>query len=156
MLGWLWRRGHQADALGRVEAMPRPLRHDDGHPGAHSIGLRAVRRHGVERRRAVDDLHELIAVRMAFPRSVAGELGAVDVAVAKWRQRGEPPAPLAIAFGHLRSTPAQQGQFVELGLEIQDRDHSVLRGRHARTPMILSQSLECWKAYAARIRSGSS
>jgi Outer membrane lipoprotein-sorting protein len=36
-------------------------------------------------------------------------------------------APLPLDLGHLRGAPAQQRQFGELGLEIQNRDHSALR-----------------------------
>src|SRR2546428_13345599 len=93
MLRRLWRRGQHAYPLGRVEAVPRPLRHDDHHPGAERKGFRTVLRHDVQRRRAIDDLHELIAVRMAFPRSVAGKFGAVNIAVAKRSQRDESSAP---------------------------------------------------------------
>src|SRR3989449_5453693 len=128
MLRRLWRRGHQAYPLRRVKAVPRPLRHDDHHPGAQRKGFRTVLRHDMQRRRAIDDLHELIAVRMAFPRSVAGKFGAEDIAVAKRSQRGEGPTPLSLDLGRLRGAPAQQRQFGELGLKIQNRDHSALHG----------------------------
>src|SRR5262245_14333902 len=126
MLRWLRRRGHQAYPLTRVEAVPRPLRHDDDHSGAHRVGFRTIVRHGVECCRAVDDLHELVAVGMAFPRSVAGKFRAEDIAVAKRGQRREGSTRLSLDLGHLRSAPAQQRQFVELGLEIQNRDHFAL------------------------------
>jgi hypothetical protein len=84
----------------------------------------------VKRRRAVDDLHELVAVRMTLPRAVAGELGAEDVAVAERRQCGEAATALPVGLGHLRGAPAQQRQLGELDLEIQDRDHVALQDRH--------------------------
>src|SRR5207245_9725626 len=128
MLRRLWRRGQQAYPLRRVEAMPRSLRRADHHPGSNRKGFRTVLSHDMQRRRAIDDLHELVAVRMAFPRSVARKFGAEDIAVAKRSQRGEAPTPLSLDLGHLRGAPAQQRQFGELGLEIQDGDHSSLQG----------------------------
>src|SRR5205085_12019368 len=86
-------------------------------------GSRTLVRHDVQRRRALDDLHELVAVRVALPRRGAGKLGAVDVAVAERSERGETAAPLPVDLGHLRGTAVEQLQLGELGLEIQDRDH---------------------------------
>src|SRR5437660_10176510 len=103
MLRRLWRRGQQAYPLRRVEAMPRSLRHDDHHPGAHRKGFRTVLSHDMQRRRAIDDLHELVAVRMSFPRSVARKFGAEDIAVANRSHRGEAPAPLSLDVRRLRS-----------------------------------------------------
>src|SRR5947209_14626679 len=39
MFGRLWRRGHQAHPLERMEAVPRSLRDDDHHPGAQRVGF---------------------------------------------------------------------------------------------------------------------
>src|SRR5207302_6813135 len=82
MLGWLRGRGHQAHPVRSLEAVPRPLRDDHHHPCFERMGLRSVVGHDVEGHRAVDDLHDLVAVRMALPRAFAGELGDVDGAVA--------------------------------------------------------------------------
>src|SRR3989442_11082732 len=114
MLGWLWRRGHQAYAPRRVEAVPRPLRHDDDHPGAHRIGFRTVLRHGVERRRTVDDLHELIAFG--------------------WRSHAPSPANLA-----LKTLPSRNGANVAKA-PLPFRSTSVICGVRPRSSVNLSNS----------------
>ena len=68
-------------------------------------------------------LGELGLLRLVLPEAAVGE---VDVAVAERRQGGEGLGALAVGLGHLRGTPAQHRQLLELGLEIQDRDHHCL------------------------------
>src|SRR5437588_4274856 len=123
MLGRFWGRGHQAHPLGRVEAVPRSLRDNDDHPGAQRVGLRTVLRDDVQCRRAVDDLHELVAIRVALPGAVAGEFCTENVAVAEWSQCGEGTAALPVGLGHLRPAPVQDVELPQLGLQIDDCQH---------------------------------
>src|SRR6202007_1339157 len=67
MLGWLRGRGHQAPPVRRLETVPRPLRNDHHHPRFERMGSRPVIRHDVEGHRAVDDLHDLVAIRGGLP-----------------------------------------------------------------------------------------
>src|SRR5437764_11964528 len=112
MLGWLRGCGHQAHPVWRLETVPRPLRDDHDHAGFERMGLRSVVRHDVEGHRAVDDLHDLVAVWMALPRTFAGELGDVDGAVAVRRQARKSAHTTGIRC--LRGASAQPLQLGEL------------------------------------------
>jgi len=63
--------GHQAHPVRRLETVPRPLRNDDHHPCLQRMGLRPVIGHDVEGHRTVDDLHDLVSVRVALPWALA-------------------------------------------------------------------------------------
>ena len=67
MLGRLWGRGHQAHPVRRLQTVPCSLRDDGHHPRLERKRLRPVRGHDVQRRGAVDDLHDFVAVRVALP-----------------------------------------------------------------------------------------
>ena len=105
--------------------MPRSLRDDHHHPRLERVGLPPVVGHDVERRGAVDDLHDLVAVRVPFPGSFAGKFGGVDGAVAVGRQPRE--GALAVGFRGLRGASAQHLELGELGVEIKDGEHISLR-----------------------------
>jgi len=89
------------------------------------MGLRPVIGHDVEGHRTVDDLHDLVAVRVALPRALAGKFGGIDGAVAVGRQPRE--GARTIGLRRLWSTSAQHPQFCHLGVEIDNREHASLR-----------------------------
>ena len=108
VFGGLRCRCHHAHAVGRIELVPDALRHDRHHPAAERQALPALRGHQVQRRRAIDDLHDLVALRMPLPGASAGEFGGEDRAVAIGRQPGE--GPLALGLGRRRGPqPAKLG-----------------------------------------------
>src|SRR5690348_7320145 len=62
MLSGLRGGGHQTHPVRCLEAVPSPLRDDHHHPCFEVMGLRTVIGHDVKGHRAVDDLHDLVAV----------------------------------------------------------------------------------------------
>src|SRR5262245_39693057 len=105
--------------------MPRSLRNDRHHAGAERErlgGLVAMR--DIERRRAIKDVHQLIALWMAFPSASAGEFGGEDRAVAI----GPHPrrAALALCEGRLRRAAKKHPELRQLPIEIDDSDHTPL------------------------------
>src|SRR4051812_16494437 len=123
MLGRLRGGGHQAHALGRLEAMPGALRHDDQHPGPELMRLLLVVDDDVQLGRPLDDLHQLVAVRMPFPGAVAGKFRGEDVAVAERRQRRESAALATFGLQHVGPAVAQQLKLFRFTPDIDNRDH---------------------------------
>jgi hypothetical protein len=70
---------------------------------------------------ALDDLHDLVAVRMPLPRAFAGEFRREDAAVAVLRQFRERAFPLR--FRRFGRAAAQRLQLAERGLQIDNGDH---------------------------------
>jgi len=115
MLGRLRCRGDRAHPIRRLQLLPRPLWSDRYHARPEREGLRPVRSHDVLHRGAVDDLDDLVAIRVARPGAFAGKFASEDGAVAVRRQSCEGPLPLG--RGRLRGTPAQRRQLGQLGLK---------------------------------------
>src|SRR3954454_3287175 len=126
MLGRLRGGGHQAYALGRLEAVPGALRHNDQHPGPELMRLLPVVNDDVQFCRPLDDLHQLVAVRVPLPGAVAGKLRGEDVAVAERGQRRERAARAALLFQHVGAAIAQHRQLPRFVRDIDNRDHRPL------------------------------
>src|SRR5258708_27637417 len=124
MLGRSRRRRYDADAFRRVETMPRVLWHDRKHPGAEFVGLQSLFRHQVQSRRAVDDLNDLVAVRMALPGGIAGKLGAIDVAVAVGRQRYKRSGRLSLRLRRFGPATRHHPHLSQTLFEIKNIGHS--------------------------------
>src|SRR5437763_15088904 len=69
-----------------------------------------------------DELHDLVAVRVARPRALAEELGREDAAVAVLRQFREGAFPLR--FRRFGRPAAQRLQLAQRGFQIDNSDHS--------------------------------
>jgi hypothetical protein len=67
-----------------------PLRHDDQHPRRHLERLRPTGRHYGEGRGALQNVHKLITILMAFPWAVSGETSRKDATVTEPRWRMPP------------------------------------------------------------------
>src|SRR4051812_6309398 len=124
MLRRLRRRGDKTDPVRRNEAVPCPLRHDRDHPFRQRNGLRPLVGHQVQHRRAFDDLHDLVAVRVPFPRAFAGEFGREDAAVAVIREPRE--GAFAGRFRGLRGAALKRAQLAEFAFQVLDRKHGLL------------------------------
>src|SRR5712691_2674700 len=81
VLGGLRRGAQHGHPLRRVESVPMPLRHDDDHPRRQLEGLRSVLGHDGERRGALQDLDELIALLVALPWTLSREAPGEDAPV---------------------------------------------------------------------------
>src|SRR3954454_23325013 len=126
MLGRLRGGGHQAHALGRLEPVPYALRHDDQHPGPELVRLRLIIDDDVQLGRPLDDLHQLVAVRVPFPGAVAGKFRGEDIAVAERRQRRERAARAPLGLQHIGPAVAQHGELFRFARNIDNRDHRPL------------------------------
>ena len=73
VLGGLGRGAQDRHAVGRLEAVPVSLRHHDQHAGGECDGLRPVGGHDREGRGAVEDLHQLVALRVCRSQAVSPE-----------------------------------------------------------------------------------
>ena len=101
VLGGLRCCGEHRHAMRGMESMPVPLRHDDHHSSPHLERPRPIGSDNGESRVPVQDVHELVAIRMALPRTLSGEAPAEDTAPRK----GANMANAALASASVVSLP---------------------------------------------------
>ena len=89
MLGRLRRGGHQADALGASKRCHAPCGTTTSIPALSSCVCGSSSMMMCSLVVALDDLHQLVAVRVPLPGAIAGKFRGEDVAVAERRQRRE-------------------------------------------------------------------
>src|SRR5947209_3788451 len=126
MFGRLGRCCHHADATRRFELMPGILGHDQHHASREGHGLPALVCDHVQSSGAIDYLHDLVALRMAFPRALTGKLDEEYRTVSIWSHTQTTFPALFVRRG--RRAPLEHRELGEFGLEINDVCHSVLQG----------------------------
>src|SRR5471030_196566 len=135
MIGRQRRDGHQRDAGRRLEAVPDALRNDHHHARPKLLLLRPRVGDRAQHRRALEDVHDLVAGRMPLPSTGAAELAGEDAAVAIRREPRQSLAAVGFRTGGRARELCQLGQ---LGIEIENGGHLFLPPKMAQSTLMLA------------------
>src|SRR6185295_3409985 len=103
--------------------MPCSLGNDDKGPSAQGESLRTTVADNMERGRSVEDLNDLIALRVPLPYSAAGELGDENSTIPVRREARQGVVFLPLRCRRLRRPPSTQAQLGKFGIQIGDCQH---------------------------------